>query len=94
MNRVLGLIALTLIFLLPGVLAASSSNFPVDGPIPMSCADLSDLSTLVGGNTPNSANGYGAVDICTNCYPCGYDDGICPEDFYSGTSQGSCFAWP
>ncbi len=47
MNRVLGLIALTLIFLLPGVLAASSSNFPVDGPIPMSCADLSDLSTLV-----------------------------------------------
>lgn len=75
-------------------MAASSSDYPSDGPILASCNQLDDFATLVGGSTPNSSNGFGAVDICSNCYPCGNADGICPEDFYSGSQQGACGGWP
>lgn len=51
-----------------------------------------ELNEDVCGTTPNSAIGYGAVDICNNCYVCGVSDGVCPEDFYSSVTkmQGSC----
>ena len=55
------------------------------------CAERADYSTLVCGSTPNSALGFGAVDICGDCYPCGVADGVCPEDFYtSSIGRGSC----
>ncbi len=28
--------------------------------------------------------GYGAVELCEDCFVCGEDDGVCPEDFTSG----------
>lgn len=58
----------------------------------VSCFADPNYLTLVGGSTPNSAIGYGAVDICGECYVCGANDGVCPEDFYSTSSnkQGSC----
>lgn len=51
-----------------------------------------ELNKNVCGTTPNSAIGYGAVDICNTCYICGVSDGVCPEDFYSLVTamQGSC----
>ncbi len=45
-------------------------------------------STSVAGST----SGYGAVELCGECYACGIADGYCPEDFYSEANglQGSC----
>ncbi|MFP4119139.1 MAG: hypothetical protein ACLFTH_03730 [Candidatus Woesearchaeota archaeon] len=54
------------------------------------CNEQTTFSTLVCGATPNSVQGYGAVDICGKCYPCGADDGVCPEDFYSDGVRTSC----
>lgn len=53
-------------------------------------------TTLVCGNTMSSISGYGAVEICGNCYECGIADGVCPEDFYSQTNnlQASCANCP
>lgn len=57
-----------------------------------SASTCDQLNKDVCGTTPNSAIGYGAVDICNTCYPCGADDGVCPEDFYSTVTnmKGSC----
>jgi hypothetical protein len=56
-----------------------------------SCAEMVNFNTLVCGGAPDSALGTGAVDICNVCYPCGADDGVCPEDFYAdGSGRGSC----
>lgn len=49
---------------------------------------------LACGSTLSSAAGFGAVELCGNCAVCGADDGICPEDFYSGGVQGSCASCP
>jgi len=51
-----------------------------------------NLHKKVCGTTPNSLIGYGAVDICNNCYACGVKDNVCPEDFYSIVTHkhGSC----
>lgn len=48
------------------------------------------------GQTLWSAGGTGAVELCGNCHPCGYNDGVCPEDFYSSVTEtrGSCGACP
>lgn len=46
------------------------------------------------GATLSSAAGFGAVELCGTCAVCGADDGICPEDFYSGGLQGSCASCP
>lgn len=57
----------------------------------VSCADRDDFQTLVCGSTPNSFSGFGAVDVCNECYPCGVSDGVCPEDFYNkNIGQASC----
>lgn len=60
------------------------------------CQASSDFSTLVCGSTPNSAIGYGAIDICGECHICGVADGICPEDFYAASTEtrGSCRLCP
>ena len=29
--------------------------------------------------------GFGAVELCDNCYVCGAADGVCPDDFSDGT---------
>lgn len=34
----------------------------------------------------SSALGFGAAEICGTCYPCGADDGVCPEDFQDITT--------
>ncbi len=60
----------------------------------MPCDQQSDFETLVCGATPNSYQGYGAVDICSKCYPCGVSDGVCPEDFYSNGMQTDCHNCP
>ena len=58
----------------------------------ISAPTCEELNVNVCGTTPNSAVGYGAVDLCNNCHPCGVADGVCPEDFYSTVTgmQGSC----
>jgi hypothetical protein len=60
------------------------------------CALRSDYDQLVCGRSPDSVSGFGAVDICNNCFPCGVPDGVCPEDFYSTTTnrQGNCRLCP
>ncbi|MCA9478145.1 MAG: carboxypeptidase regulatory-like domain-containing protein [Nanoarchaeota archaeon] len=80
------LIVLSFFLSLAAAVAAQASVIPG-----ISCADQPGFDTLVCGATPDSALGYGAVDICGACYPCGYADGVCPEDFYAdGTGRGSC----
>lgn len=57
-----------------------------------SAVSCSSIGNAVCGNTPSSTTGFGAVEICNECYACGVSDGICPEDFYSNSNglQGSC----
>lgn len=60
------------------------------------CASQPNFATLVCGGTPDSVTGFGAVDVCGTCFPCGVSDGVCPEDFYSTVTQtqGSCRLCP
>lgn len=60
------------------------------------CFQDPNYLTLVGGSTPNSIAGYGAIDLCGECKPCGAADNVCPEDFYSTVTsmRGSCRNWP
>ncbi|MGM5480412.1 MAG: hypothetical protein ACQESC_03045 [Nanobdellota archaeon] len=74
--------------LVAGISMAQSPNPTYDPSI--ACDQQSSFSTLVCGATPNSLQGYGAVDICGRCYPCGADDGVCPEDFFSEGVRTSC----
>lgn len=90
MKRVFGLV-LAFCLALPLIIATNSTYYLDQGQrIPYECSQLTDFATLVGGATPDSAAGFGAVDICGYCYTCGVADGICPEDFYSNGQQGSC----
>jgi hypothetical protein len=44
-------------------------------------------------NFPLDSNqGFGAAEICSNCYKCGVQDGVCPEDFEgpNGGLRGNC----
>ncbi|MGM5481289.1 MAG: hypothetical protein ACQESE_02660 [Nanobdellota archaeon] len=70
------------VLLLAGLSLAFDSSRP--------CNQQTEFSTLVCGATPNSLQGYGAVDICGQCHPCGMSDGVCPEDFYSDGMRTSC----
>ena len=45
---------------------------------------------LVCGVFPDSQYGYGLVEFCGTCYPCGVSDGVCPEDFAQEGIVGSC----
>lgn len=74
------------------ILFSASSALALVG----SCNNQNNFETLVCGGTPNSVSGFGAVEICGNCYPCGQADGICPEDFYSTVTQmqGNCRLCP
>jgi hypothetical protein len=57
----------------------------------LSCADQLEFNNLVCGGAPDSVLGLGAVEVCNHCYPCGADDGVCPEDFYTSIDgRGSC----
>lgn len=41
----------------------------------------------------SSADGYGAAEICGDCYICGMPDGVCPEEFRNSTGEetiGNC----
>jgi hypothetical protein len=65
--------------------------FAVPSVLAVTCANDPNFNSLVCGSQPISALGYGAVDVCGLCYPCGASDGVCPEDFYSsGAGRGSC----
>ncbi len=55
--------------------------------IPVPCSELDDFDGLACGQQISSADGRGAVDICENCYVCGVEDGICPEDFFSSINS-------
>ncbi len=37
--------------------------------------------------TPITNAGYGAVQLCENCFICGLQDGVCPEDFASNETE-------
>ncbi|MBW2983479.1 hypothetical protein KY327_04200, partial [Candidatus Woesearchaeota archaeon] len=41
-----------------------------------------------------SADGFGAVELCGDCFACGYDDGVCPEDFTSDGVTANCTMCP
>ncbi len=60
------------------------------------CSDQPNFESLVCGGSPDSVTGFGAVEICGNCYPCGVNDSVCPEDFYSTVTQtqGNCRLCP
>jgi hypothetical protein len=58
-----------------------------DGP----CITFIDIAQTACGYTVNSALGQGAVELCGDCYACGYKDNICPYDFESiGVDCGAC----
>ncbi len=38
----------------------------------------------------DSLQGFGAVELCEDCYVCGLDDGVCPEDFYVEGFSANC----
>jgi len=46
--------------------------------------------SVCGISPPQSEFGFGAVEICGECYSCGVADGVCPEDFSDGTVRGNC----
>lgn len=67
---------------------ARTINFPSQ----ISCSDKSVLSC---GSSPDSVFGFGAVELCGYCFTCNsVADGVCPEDFYSAGTQGSCAHCP
>ena len=49
---------------------------------------------VCGAVSPNSFYGFGAVEICGECYPCGVEDGVCPEDFSEKDTRTSCRGCP
>ena len=59
---------------------------------PFASAQSCSAMNSVCGGPLDSGLGFGAVEICGNCYVCGANDGFCPEDFYDSSNQlqGSC----
>ena len=54
------------------------------------------MTSQCSSNMPDSTLGFGAAEICGECYLCGVADGVCPEDFYDSSEQlqGSCALCP
>lgn len=56
-----------------------------------SCINMTDSDRTMCYNMPvNSTKGFGAVELCGDCYVCGLDDGVCPEDFYVEGLSANC----
>jgi len=36
---------------------------------------------------PITTQGFGAVEICGQCFPCGIPDGVCPENYTNGLNE-------
>ncbi|MDD3175898.1 MAG: hypothetical protein PHU51_05460 [Candidatus Nanoarchaeia archaeon] len=51
---------------------------------------------VCGISPPQSVYGYGAVEICGQCFACNSEvsDGVCPEDFTDGLNAASCANCP
>lgn len=41
-----------------------------------------------------SEDGFGAVELCGDCFACGYADGVCPEEFTSDGVTANCTMCP
>lgn len=78
------------------IMLASIATTPSALGLTGTCTNQTDFSTLVCGGSPDSVTGFGAVEVCGDCYPCGVADGVCPEDFYSTVTrmQASCRLCP
>lgn len=46
-----------------------------------------EASTVTCGGYTINETGFGAVQICGECAPCGVDDGICPEKYTDGQDE-------
>ena len=42
---------------------------------------------LTCGSHPITETGFGAVQICGECFPCGVPDGVCPEKYTDGQTE-------
>lgn len=40
-------------------------------------------------NQPITKAGFGAVEICGQCFPCGIPDGVCPENYTNGLNESA-----
>lgn len=51
------------------------------------CVDFGNAKETACGFTVDSDYGNGAVELCQDCFACGYADDICPQDFGVNCSQ-------
>ncbi|MBN1274689.1 hypothetical protein JXA12_00145 [Candidatus Woesearchaeota archaeon] len=75
---------------LPLLLVTAAAADLGDGP----CVSFSHRDQTACGSTVDSSQGQGAVELCGDCYPCGYDDLVCPYDFVVDGVQGDCLLCP
>ncbi len=60
-----------------------------------SCIDITgSKKTACYQRSVESEDGFGAVELCGDCFACGYDDGVCPEDFTSDGVTANCTMCP
>ena len=52
------------------------------------CYDYGTVQKTNCGSTPSSTYHMGAVELCGDCFACGFKDGVCPWDF--GADCGWC----
>ena len=76
-------VALTLL-----VLSIGSASAAVGDGACITTTEAKTLPAICGSVPIGSAPGYGGIELCGDCYVCGANDGVCPEDY--GANCGQC----
>ena len=82
------LLAAFLVIAVLGVSAALTQAGPYNGVNSGECVnETMSKKTKCFDRTIESEDGFGAVELCGDCFICGYDDGVCPESFGANCSK-------